>query len=93
MPTYEYECESCAHRFEAFQKMNDAPLTNCPLCNQKVRRILSGGIGISFQGAGFYVTDSKKPEKAEKPAADKADKKQPSPACPGGCPHCEKAAS
>lgn len=58
MPTYEYECESCGKRFEAFQKMSDLPLSSCPDCGQGVRRVLSAGIGISFQGEGFYVNDS-----------------------------------
>ena len=65
MPTYDYECDSCGHRFEAFQKMSDTPLDTCPECGKRVRRVLSGGVGISFKGSGFYVTDSAKkaPEK------------------------------
>ena len=58
MPTYEYECGSCNHRFDAVQKMMDEPLRICPQCGQSIHRILSGGIGISFQGSGFYVNDS-----------------------------------
>lgn len=57
MPTYEYECDSCGHGFETVQKMIDAPLKICPKCGKAVRRVLSGGIGISFKGSGFYVTD------------------------------------
>ncbi|MBQ7367246.1 MAG: FmdB family transcriptional regulator [Spirochaetaceae bacterium] len=60
MPTYEYECETCKHRFEVVQKMMDDPLKICPECGKSIRRILSGGIGISFQGSGFYVNDSSK---------------------------------
>jgi putative FmdB family regulatory protein len=92
MPTYEYECESCAHRFEAFQKMQDDPLTQCPVCNKKIHRVLSGGIGIAFHGSGFYSTDSKK---MEKPASAEIKKSPPetpvSP--PAKCATCEKAAS
>ena len=58
MPTYEYACDACGHGFEAFQKMSDAPLDTCPECGKKVRRVLSGGIGINFRGSGFYVNDS-----------------------------------
>lgn len=57
MPTYEYECDSCGHDFETVQKMIDAPLKICPKCGKAIRRVLSGGIGISFKGSGFYVTD------------------------------------
>lgn len=72
MPTYEYECNDCGYRFEAFQKMSDNPLENCPECGKKVRRILSSGLGISFKGSGFYVTDSSKkpPEKKKSGKAD-----------------------
>ena len=43
MPTYEYVCEGCAHRFEAFQKMSDSPVSVCPECGGVVRRLISGG--------------------------------------------------
>ena len=26
MPTYEYECDACEHRFEEFQSFSDEPL-------------------------------------------------------------------
>ena len=58
MPTYEYVCDSCEHRFELMQRMKDDPVKVCPECGKSVRRVLSGGIGISFKGSGFYVNDS-----------------------------------
>lgn len=58
MPTYDYACDSCGHAFEAFQKMSDEPLRECPECGKAVRRVLTGGLGISFKGSGFYVNDS-----------------------------------
>ena len=60
MPTYDYECEKCGHRFEHFQKMSDAPLKKCPKCGKKVHRLIGGGSGIIFKGSGFYETDYKK---------------------------------
>ncbi len=57
MPTYEYKCESCGYRFEKFQSMSDKPLQNCPHCNGKVQRLISGGAGVIFKGSGFYATD------------------------------------
>jgi putative FmdB family regulatory protein len=57
MPTYEYECKSCGYTFDTFQRMSDAPLTDCPQCGQALRRLINGGSGIIFKGSGFYVTD------------------------------------
>ncbi len=60
MPTYEYECSSCGHTFEAFQNMSDAPLSSCPECGKAVKRLIFGGTGVIFKGSGFYVNDSRK---------------------------------
>lgn len=56
MPTYEYQCKSCEHRFEVWQKMTDEALTTCPECNGSIRRIFFPA-GIVFKGSGFYKTD------------------------------------
>jgi putative FmdB family regulatory protein len=60
MPTYEYECKKCSHRFEVFQSMSDEPIKKCPECGKQVRRLVSGGVGVIFKGSGFYVTDKDK---------------------------------
>ncbi len=59
MPNYDYECQKCGNRFEVFQSMNDAKLTDCPAedCDGAVKRLLGTGGGIIFKGAGFYQTD------------------------------------
>ena len=56
MPTYEYLCNHCSHRFETWQKMSDDPLTTCPKCGEHIRRVLFPA-GIVFKGSGFYKTD------------------------------------
>ena len=56
MPTYEYQCKTCNHRFETWQKMMDEPLTICPECGGHIRRVLFPA-GIVFKGPGFYKTD------------------------------------
>ena len=54
MPTYDYICKKCNQTFEYFQAMSDTPLENCPECQGKVRRLVSGGSGLIFKGSGFY---------------------------------------
>ncbi len=60
MPTYEYECRSCKHRFEEFQNISDDAIETCPKCGKSVRRLFGGGMGIIFKGSGFYTTDYKR---------------------------------
>ena len=60
MPTYEYECKSCKHRFEEFQSITDDAIEVCPKCGKKVRRLFGGGMGVIFKGSGFYTTDYKR---------------------------------
>jgi putative FmdB family regulatory protein len=57
MPTYEYECRDCGHAFERFQGINEDPISLCPECEGKVRRLISSGGGLVFKGPGFYATD------------------------------------
>jgi putative FmdB family regulatory protein len=60
MPTYEYLCTSCQHRFEEFQSIVDPPLSRCPKCGKKIKRLIGGGMGVIFKGSGFYTTDYKR---------------------------------
>lgn len=82
MPTYEYECQKCQHKFEIFQSMTAKPLDKCPKCGGKVKRLIGSGGGIIFKGSGFYATDYRKgkKDKEEKPC-EKAN-----PSCPPNCP-------
>ncbi|HEY7115876.1 MAG TPA: FmdB family zinc ribbon protein [Tepidisphaeraceae bacterium] len=58
MPTYEYQCDACNHRFEKFQSITAAPIKKCPKCGKsKVRRLIGTGAGVLFKGSGFYITD------------------------------------
>jgi putative FmdB family regulatory protein len=85
MPTYEYECTECKHKFEVFQSMSDAPIANCEKCSGKVRKLF-GKAGIIFKGSGFYVNDYKKKDTSSKPGAEIPSCAQ-SGSCPaGGCP-------
>jgi putative FmdB family regulatory protein len=62
MPTYEYQCKKCGHRFSEFQRIVDPPIKDCPKCGKKdcVEQIISGGSGLIFKGSGFYITDYKR---------------------------------
>ncbi|HNX81411.1 MAG TPA: zinc ribbon domain-containing protein [Candidatus Omnitrophota bacterium] len=80
MPTYDYECTACGHRFEAFHSMNAQPLTKCPECGKKVRKLIGSGAGVIFKGSGFYATDYKK---------SSGTKSTPPPSCPKGCHGCQ----
>lgn len=66
MPTYEYQCEDCGYLYEAFHKMSDDPLKECPKCHKMALKRLIGGkeAHLNFKGSGFYITDyvKKKPE-------------------------------
>ena len=59
MPTYDYECQTCGHQFEARQSMKDPHLTDCPQesCAGPVKRKIGLGAGLIFKGSGFYITD------------------------------------
>ena len=59
MPTYEYACTDCGHRFDVRQGFNDAPISDCPKCGANVRRVLYPA-GVIFKGSGWYATDSRK---------------------------------
>ena len=56
MPLYEYECQSCGEHVEKIQRVDDAPLLECPRCGGELRRLL-GVPALQFKGSGWYVTD------------------------------------
>ncbi|MDR7280615.1 FmdB family zinc ribbon protein [Catenuloplanes atrovinosus] len=58
MPTYQYACTECGHQLEAVQSFSDAPLTECPACQGRLRKLFNS-VGIVFKGSGFYRTDSR----------------------------------
>jgi putative FmdB family regulatory protein len=58
MPTYEYACTECGERLEVVQRFSDDPLTVCPACQGKLRKLFSP-VGVVFKGSGFYKTDSR----------------------------------
>lgn len=91
MPLYEYQCDSCAKRFERIQKYSDPLVEICPSCGGVVKKLLSSP-AIKFKGSGFYITDypsksstdsgSTPPESSssagDKPSGDKPSGDKPS---------------
>ena len=86
MPTYEYECRKCGHRFERFQRISEEPVKRCPKCRCAVRRMLGGGAGLLFKGSGFYITDYRSDGYRKSAKADTAPAPSTSstPATPSG---------
>lgn len=78
MPTYDYKCGECGHKFERLQRMSDAPVDRCPECGGAVKRLISGGAGLVFRGKGFYATDYRDNCCSDSKSDDK-------PSCAGGC--------
>ncbi len=68
MPTYQYACTACDHRFEAVQSFSDDALTVCPSCEGALRKVFSA-VGVVFKGSGFYRNDSRSGAKATNGAA------------------------
>lgn len=66
MPIYEYQCSGCHHAFDVIQKMNDEPITICPQCSQETAVKLVSAAGFQLKGTGWYATDFKDKNKAEK---------------------------
>jgi len=81
VPTYEYECGGCKHKFDEFQQITDKPLRTCPKCKRrKLRRLIGAGAAVLFKGSGFYQTDYRSKEYREKA---KAEKESPKPSTAG----------
>ncbi|MEV1147813.1 FmdB family zinc ribbon protein [Micromonospora sp. NPDC049799] len=58
MPTYQYACTACGQQLEAVQSFSDEPLTECPACEGRLRKVFNS-VGVVFKGSGFYRTDSR----------------------------------
>ena len=76
MPIYEYECLKCHQTTEALQKFSDPPLSSCPHCKGKLKKLMSLN-SFHLKGSGWYVTDyaGKKPSsQGDKSSGDSGDK-------------------
>lgn len=72
MPTYDYECDGCGHRFELFQAISEEPKKKCPQCKKsRLRRLFGTGAALMFKGSGFYQTDYRSESYKKASEADK----------------------
>ena len=55
MPIYEYDCPECGV-FEVTQRITEKPLSRCPTCRIKVRKLISQ-TSFQLKGSGWYLTD------------------------------------
>lgn len=52
--TYEYQCVSCQHKWDAEQRITDEPLKQCPECGKdSARRLISRSTFI-LQGDRWF---------------------------------------
>jgi putative FmdB family regulatory protein len=58
VPTYSYRCTECDNAFDIQQALSDDSLTECPSCKGKLRKLFNT-VGVTFNGSGFYRTDSR----------------------------------
>jgi len=64
VPTYEFECKKCQHRFDLKRKYGDFSDAVCPECRGTAVRCFVP-VPVIFKGSGFYVTDHRKPAPPE----------------------------
>ncbi|XZE43025.1 FmdB family zinc ribbon protein [Pirellulaceae bacterium SH467] len=71
MPTYDYECDACQHKFELYQSISAEPEKTCPECKKKkLRRLIGTGGAVMFKGSGFYQTDYRSDSYKKSAASD-----------------------
>jgi putative FmdB family regulatory protein len=69
---------------EQLQKMSDAPLTDCPVCEKSALVKLISAAGFRLNGGGWYETDFKSGSKKNLAKDDKAS--TAAPCATGSCP-------
>jgi putative FmdB family regulatory protein len=81
VPTYQYACTACGHQLEAVQSFADEPLTECPACEGRLRKLFSS-VGVVFKGSGFYKTDSRSSKSSSSASAGSSASATPAASAP-----------
>ena len=85
MPTYDYVCDGCGHKFEEMQSFSADPLKTCPACHKDtLRRLFGTGAALLFKGGGFYETDYRSDSYKEAAKSDKSSESSSSPPSTSG---------
>jgi putative FmdB family regulatory protein len=53
MPIYEYQCQSCDQVHEIIQRISEEPLTVCPACQGRLKKMVSMS-AFHLKGGGWY---------------------------------------
>ena len=85
MPTYSYRCTECETAFDIHQAFTDDSLTVCPTCGGKLRKVFSA-VGVTFNGSGFYRTDSRGTSKSSESGSSSSSSSSTSSATPSAAP-------
>lgn len=88
MPIYAYCCSSCGHTKDVLQKISDAPLTQCPACQEQTFSKQVTAADFQLKGSGWYATDFKGGDSSicNTASNSKAATKAPASAC-AACPN------
>ena len=73
MPIYEYRCDACGHYLDALQKIADAPLRDCPSCEESALCRLVSAPNFRLKGKGWYETDFKSDKETKRNLVDRPD--------------------
>ncbi len=85
MPTYDYECDACEHKFELYQSITAPNETKCPKCKKKkLRRLIGTGGAIVFKGSGFYQTEYRSVSYKKSASAESKSSSNNTPETKGG---------
>jgi predicted nucleic acid-binding Zn ribbon protein len=58
MPIIVLECEDCTEKVDFLKIASDETIPyKCELCGGKLKKIISGKVGVKYKCTGFYATD------------------------------------
>ena len=69
MPVYVYRCLDCEAEMEVHQSFHDDPLTTCPHCSGRLRKVFQPA-PIIFKGSGWHITDRRRSDNGSKSSSN-----------------------
>ena len=80
MPTYDYVCHHCGHRFEVIHGVHADGPAHCPVCGKGPVRKAFSAPSIVFKGSGWAKKDRSATSKPAKASSGSGDAGASSPA-------------